>query len=409
MKIGILTHYYNSTNYGGVLQAYALTKVLRGMGYDAEQICFSYYDWHELNANCINDSQRQNAFSAADQEKKNCSGLQSMYSGLKKAVWARTKGRIRRETERKRQIAKDIFITPRFASFTSFRDFIPHSDKVYSVNTLFMVNEIYDAFITGSDQVWNFVWHNPSFFLEFADKDKKKIAYAASAGASEFDMVQKKYLSRVLPRFDAVSVREENLVGTYKDIAGVHAEYVLDPVMLLTAEDWDEIASDRLIDEKYIFCFFYNPISSQYELIKQFAEKKGLKIALIPYAMGGIQLTVDDDFGDYRMGAASPVDFISLIKNAEYVFTDSFHATVYSLIYQKQFFTFVRNYAVDMNSRITALSKLFDCEDRFCATEDKMRIEYLSGLKQKEYSDLPCKHNELRERSISFLINALKA
>lgn len=385
MKIGILTHYYNSKNYGGILQSYALVKVLAALGYDAEQICFPY--WSGLS---ISDS------------KKNNESSKNIKSNIIHLVIRKLKNKY--ADYRNKQLYIDI--NNRNKQFLEFQSRIKHSNIEYDLETMFLCNESYDTFIVGSDQVWNLLWYNPAFFLEFADNDKKKIAYATSAGSSYFDNTQKKYLARNLNRFDAISVREKDLVKTYKTIANVDSSFVLDPVLLLDKNDWDSVASNIMIKEKYIFCFFYSPTNEEYTLVKRFAKKHKLKITTIPYANQDINNKIDDKYGDYRMVDASPSDFISLIKNAEYIFTDSFHCCAFSIIYNKPFFVFSRRLLEEMNGRIESILKIFDCEERFCNSIRKVNIEYIESINNAVYSFE--KYESLKKESINYLINSLK-
>lgn len=406
MKIGILTHYYGSNNYGGVLQAYALVKVLRDMGYDAEQVCFLLNQREILDGSCIKKAEEQTSVVNKPMiQKKRCIMIR-IASRIKRAIYARTKGRYlqKKETQRLNEIEQS-FLKPRREAFRRFRDFVSHSKNEYSTNALFALNDEYDAFITGSDQVWNLKWQSPAFFLEFADVDKKKIAYAASAGASEFDDLQKAYLKRVLPKYDAISVRESDLVGTYQDIAGVKAEFVLDPVLLLAADEWDNVASERLIEDKYLLCFFYDPTEKPYELAKKYAAQHGLKIATVSYALGDKKMKIEDSFGDYKLGQASPKDFISLIKYAECVFTDSFHCNAFSILYNRPFFTFGRAGMNGMQSRIVSLTTMFGCEDRFCGSDERITIDYLNKVNDVNYDF--CSYDDMKKRSFVFLNNCL--
>lgn len=404
MKIGILTHFYNTNNYGGALQAYALTHVLRKMGHDAEQICFERYE-ETLDINSIRES--DNIVQNSDNTKVVYpSKLRIMLFKVKRfLLYPYYTKKTKRKLEWNKTIENDYFV-PRAKAFAEFQKKIPHSPIVYRANTLFLANECYDGFISGSDQVFNFLWHVPAFFLDFADDEKTKIAYAASAGASEFDEVQKKYLKRVLPKFDAISVREADLVGLYKDIAEVDSQWVLDPVLLLDKKYWITISSPKMIKEPYLFCFFYNPQSEYYTLCKDYATEHNLKIVTIPYATCDIRANEDVFFGDEHIKNASPEDFISLILHADCIFTDSFHCNAFSIIFDRPFFTFVRtlsdsNKGKKLSSRITSLTQMFGCEERFCNTEDKMTLDYLNSVKETSYSKE--EYNKMQIESLEFL------
>ena len=178
--------------------------------------------------------------------------------------------------------------------------------------------------------------------------------------------------------------------------------------MLLSLEKWDNICSEQKIGEKYIFCYFLGALSVQNSEITQFAHKRGLKVVTMPYLCGTCH--DDSNFGDYKIYDAAPQDFISLIKHAEYVFTDSFHATVFSHIYKKNFFVFNRAGLKSMNDRIYSLTSLFNTQERFCDTKEKETLEYIENLPPIDYSNPFLKLEEMKEKSIEFLkINLKKA
>ena len=379
MKIGILTHYYNTKNYGGLLQAYALVEFLRKNGFDAEQICY------KLSGE---------PFGAKDKQPE-----------PPISFFERAKRSLKYRLSWKRRYFKR-YLLPRYDKFTEFQNRIPHSKKSYDKETIGNADG-YDCYITGSDQVWNFQWFNPAFFLEFVQSPKKKIAYAASAGKSSFTEEEKAYLEAVLPSFDAISVRESDLVDVLKEIKGAKpAEYVLDSTLLLRTEDWDKIAAERLIEEKYAFCFFLGNDDEMKKLAASYAKEHGLKLALIPHT--GWMNQFDLKFGDKRIDLAGPGDFVSLIKHAECVFTDSFHATAFSMQYQKEVFVFGRLGAQGMSSRIYTLTKLFGCEANFCDSEEKRTLAYVDSLEKIDYTKRRDAFEQMRQKSSQFLLNQLK-
>lgn len=373
-KIGVLTHYYDSLNYGGNLQAYALTKVLLNKDFNCQQISF-------VKENGVVDS--------------------SIKGKVKKII------KIPLVLCRKYISIKHNLSQTRKEAFENFnKNIIPHSEKIYSKENIKDCVEDYDAFITGSDQVWNFAWYNPEFFLGFAPSSKKKISYAASIGRDYITDEQKEIFRNSLKDFDAVSVREPSSIKLIEDLSPVPVVSTLDPTLLLGKEDWDKVSSKRLIEEEYIFCYFLGDYKKTRKIVNEFAKKHGLKIACIPYT-AGIVLS-DRKFGDYRLIDASPEDFISLIKHAKYVFTDSFHAVVFSHIYGKEFFVFNRDKRALMSGRIKDITSLFACPERYCGTSDKMTLDYIEGLPALDYSRETEEFVNKKRESIEFLENNLK-
>ena len=171
---------------------------------------------------------------------------------------------------------------------------------------------------------------------------------------------------KALEGYQAISVREKSSVQLLNPLTSMEVQWVLDPTLLLSRNDWDRVCSERLIDEKYLFCYFLGANKKARSLAQKMAKQKNLKLVTIAYASGVIQL-IDKKFGDERLFDVSPQQFISLIKNAEYVFTDSFHAVVFSFLYQKQYFVFNRSQKCEMSARITDITNLFHTPERFCA------------------------------------------
>lgn len=368
-KIGIITHYYKSVNYGGNLQAYALCRYLQNMGYQAEQICYD---------TCL------------DPKKSVIERLKSNHIQKKLSL----------EINRK---FFGQFGEQRAALLAFNQQDIPHSKSVYTRETIRDCRQ-YDAYITGSDQVWNLDWYRPVYFLHFAPPNKPKIAYAASLGHNTLTAKQTEVFQKFLPEFSAISVREKDSVDLLAPLARVPVKWSLDPVLLLTREQWDSICGERLIHEPYLFCYFLG--RPERRLARMFARKHGLKIAAIPY-LCETSLVHMKRFEDFRLSGVSPKEFISLIKHAEYVFTDSFHATAFSELYRTPYAVFRRDGTDSMTSRIYSVTSIFESRERFCDTDEKGTLEYIESLppmeQEKEFPLL----ESMREKSYRFLKDSL--
>ena len=377
-KIGILTYYYGNYNYGGLLQAYALTEYLLSNGYDAEQICF--IPPKKDNGNVDFKTRLRWKLSALKGK------------ALRLFTKIRYKNILRSIEERNR-------------AFLNFTEIIKHSDKVYDRNTLSETNGIYDIFIAGRDQIWNLLWYSPEYFLSFVDEGKTKVSYAASLPQRELTPEQEKIVKRHLSDFTAVSVRESQAVDLLKTI-DIPSSLTIDPTLLLTRDAWDKVCTERKVKDRYVFCYFLTNNDVERNAAKEFAEKKNLKIVTLPHLTG--MVWEDLEFGDIQLYDISPFDFISLIKHAEYVITDSFHAAVFSNIYEKQYFVFGRKGGEYMNSRITSLLFLFDAGKRFCNTRENNAAEYLLNLEDIDYSVPVPRFQELREHSEQLLRSIVK-
>lgn len=378
-KTGILTYYYETHNYGGMLQSYALPLFLKKNNILAEQICYVRTDEWEFTKEISSDKR-------------------------KPSFLLRVKNKLL-----SKKYIKDI--RPQFKNrnrkFSEFEIRIPHSEKVYDLASISQANEIYDNFIVGSDQIWTFKCFNPSFFGEFVSADREIISYAASAGKSRFSDKEKEYLDNTLKKFKAISVRERDLIDVFSSfVSEKEIESVVDPTLLLEKEDWDEITRDNLIEEKYLFCYFLGSDVRLRKIAHKYARIHGLKVVTIPFANQTFN-SVDFGFGDIGLYDVGPVEFVTLIKNAEYIFTDSFHATVFSLIYEKQFFVFDRVEHKGMSARLYSLTEMFECMERFCDSNDKFDIQYLNSVLKMDYNKEFTLFEREKQKSILFLLNNL--
>lgn len=367
MRIGIITHYYKSKNYGGNLQAYALCRVLQKMGYSAEQI-----------------------------QLKKSKTLKNKILNLICRVRAQ------------KNISLQKLLRKRNRAIARFNlNAVAHS-KVYTEKNIGSSVADYDVFITGSDQVWHPKACCPAYLLDFVPQGKRKISYAASVAVDKLPKEIKEKYKKSLSSFDAVSVRERTSVDLLRDISPCPVIETLDPTLLLDRSEWEKITEENVIKEKYLFCFFLGDGTEARKTAAEFAKKHNLKIVTLPYLLGEYR-ECDDNFGDYPLYDVSPGMFLTLIRDAQYVFTDSFHASVFSLIFQKQFFVFNRKGFKSMNVRIYTLIDIFDVKERFCDDESKTTLEYIESLQNIEYNRTFAKYEEKKAFSIRFLRDNVSA
>ncbi len=370
MKIGILTHFHKSTNYGGVLQAYALCKHLNDRGHSARQILYTH---------------RATKVSDAPMTAKEI--FAKVVSRMNKIVYKKQNQEIKAAREN---------------AFLAFRDMVPHTPFEYTKETIGNVTHEFDAFITGSDQVWNPFWYDSSYMLDFVGADKPKISYAASIGVGSLDSKQKQIFKTQLMDFRAVSVREKTAADILSPLIGKDVKMCVDPTLLLSAEEWDDVASERKIKERYVFLYFLGDDITARKLAEKFAKNKGLKVVMLSDLMG-LYRKSDRKIRGKRIADASPSDFISLIKHAEYIFTDSFHACVFSLLYQKEFFAFQRGGSINMDWRIQNLTELFGCTERFCNKKQDKTVAHLLSIDAIAYGDERCTFIKERHDSVEYL------
>ena len=206
----------------------------------------------------------------------------------------------------------------------------------------YFFNTSIDCVVVGSDQVWN-----PDY-LQKHDipinpyyEGAKIVSYAASIGKSNLSPKDADLLKKYLPLYSAISVRESTAATQVRDFVDKNVKVVLDPTLLLTASDWSRVASrahnNQIPNEKYIFCYILGK-NTNLSPIKEYANKNGLKMFTL------------SDRDNRKYGAE---EFLSLIKNSELICTDSFHACVFSFIFNKPFFVFKRDGKEELYARIT--------------------------------------------------------
>lgn len=259
----------------------------------------------------------------------------------------------------------------------------------------------YDIYICGSDQIWSpYLNFDPYYYLGFTNR--KKIAYAPSTGTRFCTEDYQQNTKVLLESFDSISVREEDGADMLRSFVDKNISVVLDPTLLLTKNDYDKISSTCNVDEPYILCYFLTPNRWYLDYVKQYAQKSGLKLKIfntnpIYQSMG------------FESICAGPSEFISFIKGANIIFTDSFHSSIFSIIYHKDFITFKRfidGGNNDQNARIANLFKKLDITERFIGNNQLDTIETLTPI---EFSIVEQRLTELRKTSINYLENALRS
>lgn len=340
MKIAGLTWWRN--NYGSVLQAYALQEILRNdYNIDYEILC-----QFEKNSGSIKNIVRS---------LKNI-GLKKT---INKLIWKFSFSKIR---ERNRAIQN--FINNKLII----------SKANYNINTIESANDVYDGFICGSDQIWNpnLPGATSIYRLTFAQKDKLKIAYAPSIGVTEMSSELKEKYKADLSSFNALSCREEQGTRFLNSfLEKPNCQTVLDPTLLIDRKVWDQLSEFRICNEKYVFAYILRGTKKQRKIIEDYAKKNGLKLVTIPFLDSEKIEMYDFTFGDIKVWKASPIDFISLIRHSEVVFTDSFHCMVFSCLYHKLFYGF-QKIGKSQNTRLYELQKMFHINNRIITSDTSL-------------------------------------
>lgn len=261
------------------------------------------------------------------------------------------------------------------------------------------LNSQYDYFIVGSDQVWNpFFWGNidnysKAYFLQFADNDKR-IAYSASFGISELSRKHKKLFKKGLDGISHISVREEVGARIVKELTGRDVPVLVDPTLLLSQKEWQQIsfAPEWYDGEKYILTYFLGKVPM---VLQKLANEYGYKIYNLM------------DKEDLNLYTSRVEEFLWLIEHAQLVCTDSFHACVFSIIFNIPFLVVNREQVgmVDMTSRLDTLMKLFGYQDRF-VDFNTFDIDF-SKVMIMDFSKVVDVQDRERERSLSFFKQAM--
>ncbi len=259
------------------------------------------------------------------------------------------------------------------------------------------LDERYDYFVVGSDQIWHPGWEPPEFtYLQFAAPEKR-ISYAASFGVEYIRENDRAAIIQGLRGMQSISVREDAAADIVRELAGREAQVHIDPVLLLTTVEWENIMRRPhwLEDKKYILVYFLGkmPKKARADLDSIRAESGYDVIELM-------NPTNPDHY------CSTPQEFLYLLQNAEAIFTNSFHGTCFSILFEVPF-TFYLQATKDgkhMNSRIVTLMRLFGFADR-CVTP--MGSDLVDDPLTLDFSDSTAVLQRERERSIDYLSSAL--
>ena len=255
--------------------------------------------------------------------------------------------------------------------------YIPLTRKQYhSADSIRNNPPIADAYICGSDQIWNMKYYfdgKTIYFLDFVPEGKKRIAYAASI-ADPWKEEHIEMLRPHLQKFDAIAIREKGNLSQLKTIYP-HATVTIDPVFLLSRKEWDELKNTDLCPkEPYMLCYFLSVDDSMVEIVRRVRELTGLKIV-------HLNLNALDKFNSEKViRTADPRDFIGLISGASMICTNSFHCSAFSVIYKRDFVFCPKSMA---NERVITLQETFAIgnvimtADRLSRiTKEDLRVDY---------------------------------
>lgn len=325
MKIGILTQALHG-NYGGILQNYALQQVLKHMGHNPVTI-----DRHKFSP----DSRIK--------------GIAKRIMRLRKPYFEAS---MLTGSEKKRMCAAQL-------SFVEC--YIDRLGPIYSQSAFdeIVSDQLWDAFVVGSDQCWRprYSANISNYFLDFADKsDVSRIAYASSFGVDswEYSSEQTAKAAKAAKKMDAISVRELSGVRLCNDYLGVKAQWVLDPTMLLGVEGFRQFVKEDNVSQSFITDYVLEQSTETLSLIEQI--KRDCSAPEIRHNNNTKTYKRFESISKYA--DISVEDWISNIANARFVITDSFHGTVFAILFNVPFMVVLNG--IRGNARIESLLTDFD-------------------------------------------------
>lgn len=379
-KIGCAIAYRKGqNNYGTSLQGYAMIKKIQQLGYDVEII------------NYIKQ------FTLLDKIKW---VINSYRCGLGRSIKVK-----------KQSLPVDYVrnIGIRTAAVDAYKEkkLLPLFHDYRGYEALSNGSKNYDVVVVGSDQVWIPTGFPTKFYnLLFVDDNVRKVAYASSFGVQEIPDFQKKATGAYLDRFYKIGVREKRGKEIVDALSHQTAQVVADPTLLLSREEWEEEIASSVINDKepYMFCYLISENEDARAKATELAKQRGLKIICIRHLEK--YRAVDDTYGDEAPYNVGPNEFVKYIRNAEYVVTDSFHCTVFSHIFHKNFLTFYRSSGGKnaRNSRIDSLISVLG--------SSKNKLYAVGGMNgidaEVNWNTVDENLSKLRESSMNFLKEALK-
>ncbi len=345
MKYGIMT-YHNIPNFGAVLQAFSLCEVIKQLGYHCEIIDYE----------CENIKNRELVFQKPNNPIK--AVLHKVF------IWPHVKRKI---IECQKFIQNDV------------------SDISYNRNNISQSNDRYDCFISGSDMIWNMDvnGYDYSFFLDFVKDHKRKISYGSSIGGiwsvKQIDGI-KKYLSK----YDSIAVREKDTCQTMEKDLKLSCTTVVDPTMLCTADDWNRYTTDGK-DSNYVLVYF--PTNELIEAARKYSLEHAKKLIILqtrlPFKRKNSKIIY------------SPSEWMSYIKYADAVFTDSYHGLLFSLYFNKPVWT------NNNSNRISTLLEELGLETCYIKNDEELKNKI-------DYDRCNRKIEKMRNNSLDYLKSVLK-
>ena len=363
MKVATL-NYHNAYNYGAVLQAAALQRIVEKLGMDCDIIDYrniaveNQYKLRLLPANKIISNIRNDLtlFLFINKKKKN---FQKWMDSYKKTV---------------------------------------PIDK----SQLKTLNEKYDKFIVGSDQVWNMQCHDAdeSYFLDFVNDSTKKIAYAASFGAHDIPQHFRELYRKHISSFSKISVREKRGEELVKQLTGKKAVSTMDPVLLVGKNYWISRSSKQCYYKDYIFVYQLGHSETIPKYVKQLKKCNQKKVVFVTGHTGNY---IYYNVLDTNCSNVGPEIFLSLLINSSYIVTNSFHATALSVLFEKQF-----SVVIEGGEKQSFNSRIYNLLEHYCLV-NRIQCDFNPAILSEriDYTVFNDRFENDRKQSLDFLKNAI--
>lgn len=368
-KVGIISFnkYANFTNYGSALQTWAVFNIINRLGNgDYEAVFVDYCPKVHLDKDILNPMKHM-----FDQDAESQHACEVTLPAIRENFFK-----------------FDNFYNERFKKTTTRYTY-------ENFNQIVDVDNIY-KFVCGSDTIFctlEFNGFDEGYFANFPCMRGNAISYAASFGDATFDEETYPILNERLKNFKALGIRENKFVPYIQEHINVPCQKTIDPTLLLTTEDYDTIAADRIIEDKYILLYArrYNP--KMFAYADKLAKENGYKVIDISLRAETLK---DKHEPWYKAGVE---EFISLVKYAEFVVTNSFHGLIFAVQYRKPFVVFTREQA---GSKIDELLELFDLHQHMMVNGDEKCPASI------DYDRVHARIQVSREESLNFFENSLK-
>ena len=374
MKIGIITIHKSEVNYGACLQSFALWKYISGLGYNCEIInllrpCHSGYrvspSFHEQKKPILQNIKDRLSFFLQRNRTTNC-------------------------------------LEEKKVKFEAFNRLPKYSREFCSVEDLYSAKLDYDTYITGSDQVWNprMPFINDPYFLTFTPNKARRIAYASSFG---IDYIPEDYINNYslwLSKYSFLSTREESGAKIVEKLTGKKPLVVLDPVFLLSADDWKKFMNsvEAIVPGKYVFAYMLKYDETVIEYASSQAKAKGLNLY---YVLS--EDRIYDQKNSKQLSSIGPAEWLWLMDNANSIVTNSFHGSAFGIIFNKTTQILLKN-GVATNNRITDLINAIDPFKHTISWDDSSQTNYTILQSNGDLSGI---YKKCLEDSYSFLNKAL--